>query len=87
MQTTGTIRPPYRQLLLIFGILVYEMHESQRQIYSFSEYNQQDATFPSFIYFCETLYMFEMVFPVHHQENQNAYIAPGICQKVTATFC
>ena len=29
----------------------------------FTEYNQQDATFLKFIYFCKTLYMFQMVFP------------------------
>ena len=29
----------------------------------FSEYNQQDATFLKFIYFCKTLYMFQTVFP------------------------
>jgi len=29
----------------------------------FSEYNQQDATFLKFIYFCKTLYMFQAGFP------------------------
>ena len=29
----------------------------------FSEYNQRDATFLKFIYFCKTLYMFQAVFP------------------------
>ena len=29
----------------------------------FSEYNQRDATFLKFIYFCNTLYMFQTVFP------------------------
>jgi len=29
----------------------------------FSEYNQQDAMFFKFIYFCKTLYMFQTVFP------------------------
>jgi len=29
----------------------------------FSDYNQQDATFLKFIYFCKTLYMFQTVFP------------------------
>jgi len=29
----------------------------------FSEYNQQDATFLKFIYFCKTLYMFQTGFP------------------------
>ena len=28
----------------------------------FSEYNQQDATFLIFVYFCKTLYMFQTVF-------------------------
>jgi len=28
----------------------------------FSEYNQQDATFLKFIYFCKTLYMFQTGF-------------------------
>jgi len=30
---------------------------------TFSEYNQQDATFLKFIYFCKTLYMFQTAFP------------------------
>jgi len=29
----------------------------------FSEYNQKDATFLKFIYFCKTLYMFQTVYP------------------------
>jgi len=29
----------------------------------FPEYNQQDATFLKFIYFCKRLYMFQTVFP------------------------
>ena len=29
----------------------------------FAEYNQQDAAFLKFIYFCKTLYMFQTVFP------------------------
>jgi hypothetical protein len=29
----------------------------------FSEYNQQDATFLVFIYFCKMLYMFQTAFP------------------------
>jgi len=29
----------------------------------FSEYNQRDAKFLKFIYFCKTLYMFQTVFP------------------------
>ena len=29
----------------------------------FSEFNQQDATFLKFIYFCKTLYVFQTVFP------------------------
>jgi len=29
---------------------------------TFSEYNQQDATFLRFIYVCKMLYMFQMVF-------------------------
>ena len=29
----------------------------------FSEYNQEDAMFLNFIYFCKTLYVFQTVFP------------------------
>jgi len=29
----------------------------------FSQYNQQDAAFFQFIYFCKTMYMFQPVFP------------------------
>ena len=30
---------------------------------TFSEYNQEDAAFLKFIYFCKTIYMFQTVFP------------------------
>ena len=36
----------------------------------FAKYNQQDATFLKFIYFCKTLYTFQTVFPVHHQSTK-----------------
>ena len=51
----------------------------------FAEYNQQDATFLKFIYFCKTLYMFQTGFSVHHQELKTAHTASDICQTVTAT--
>ena len=35
----------------------------------FSEYNQQDATFLKFIYFCKTLYMFQTGFPSIRAQN------------------
>jgi len=38
-----------------------------------------------FIYFCNTLYMFQMGFCVHHQELKTAHTASGICQNKTAT--
>ena len=40
-----------------------------------------------FIYFCKTLYMFQTVFSVHHQEIKTAHTASGICQINTSTCC
>jgi len=45
----------------------------------FAEYNQQNANFSQFIYFCKTLYMFQMGFSVHHKGLKTAHTALGIC--------
>jgi hypothetical protein len=47
----------------------------------FSEYNQQNATFFKFIYFCKM-----HGFSVHHHELKTALTASGICQTVTACY-
>jgi len=39
------------------------MLKLQQELCVFAEYNQQDAKFLKFIYFCKTLYMFQTVFP------------------------
>jgi len=46
----------------IHNTYVHREREVPLLIISSREYNQQDATFLKFIYFCETFYMFQMVF-------------------------
>jgi len=57
----------------------------ENTVFWFSEYDQQDATFLKFIYFCQTLYMFQTGFSVHHQQHKTAHTASGICQTNTDT--
>jgi len=38
------------------------------------------------IYSCNTLYMFQTIFFVHHQELKTAYTAIGICQPAVAVY-
>ena len=37
--------------------------QTEKEIFAFAEYNQQDATFHNLIYFCKTFYVFQAGFP------------------------
>ena len=55
----------------------------------FSEYNQQDAKFLKFIYFCKTLYMFQTGFPAiirstKLQVQRHTFVRPLLLPAVAA---
>jgi len=63
-----------------------QMDVGKRTLYSILRVQPTRGDVSQFIYFCKTLYMFQTVFPSHHQELKTAHTASGVCQTVTATW-